>query len=174
MTDAPGTVRAWPGRRDFPLSVAFATGLYSGYLRPAPGTWGSAAACLPAALLLTAETGLSPLEKVVALGIAALIITLVSIPVLNRLEAAGGPHDASDVVIDEFAGQWIALMPVMAYTNTVWPVIAGFLLFRLLDIVKPGPIGWLDRHVGGGFGVMADDVVAGIGAALLLWAGSFL
>jgi phosphatidylglycerophosphatase A len=72
------------------------------------------------------------------------------------------------VVIDEFAGQWIALLPL---THPDLPaLLAAFILFRLLDVTKLGPIGWADRQHGT-FGIMADDIIAGVIAALLLLVG---
>jgi phosphatidylglycerophosphatase A len=72
------------------------------------------------------------------------------------------------VVWDEFVGQWIALAPLVWWPRE-WPwVICGFALFRIFDILKPWPVSWADRKVGGGLGVMLDDVVAGIYAATAL------
>jgi phosphatidylglycerophosphatase A len=84
-------------------------------------------------------------------------------------EGETGDHDASEVVIDEVAGQWIALLPV-AHLDTMpwWTWLIAFALFRLFDIWKPGPIGRLDRSFEGGAGTMADDVAAGLLAALVL------
>ena len=79
-------------------------------------------------------------------------------------EAHSGKKDASEVVIDELAGQWIALLVVPPDWRW-W--LAAFVLFRIFDIVKPGPVRMSER-LPGGFGVMADDVVAGVLAAALL------
>ena len=87
-------------------------------------------------------------------------------------------HDPSEVVIDEVAGQWIALLPVMigashaGFTGTdalaLWPGwVTAFVAFRFFDILKPGPIGWADRQKGP-MGVMLDDVLAGIAAAVIV------
>jgi phosphatidylglycerophosphatase A len=84
-----------------------------------------------------------------------------------------GTHDPSWIVIDEVAGQWTALIPAIVVPERMgldplrlWPAwVAGFLLFRLLDIWKPGPIGWADRSLGVR-GVLLDDLIAGILAAL--------
>ena len=82
------------------------------------------------------------------------------------IRAAGAGDDPGWVVIDEFVGQWLTLLALPA--PSLRGLAAGFVLFRLLDIAKPGPIGWADRRHGP-VAVMADDVVAGaIGAALLL------
>ena len=75
-------------------------------------------------------------------------------------------HDHSGIVWDEFVGFWITmfLIPVTWY----W-ILLGFVLFRLFDILKPWPISWCDKHVHGGFGIMLDDVLAGV----LAWASLY-
>jgi len=80
-----------------------------------------------------------------------------------------GVDDHRALVWDEFIGQWIALLPALA--APWWAIAAGFALFRLFDVLKPWPICALDRRVKGGLGVMLDDVVAGIFAAILLAIG---
>jgi phosphatidylglycerophosphatase A len=131
-----------------------AAGFGTGYAPKAPGTVASAAAVLVGALLLW----LSP----VALAVAALLATFGGFIAVRRAEVAGDP---GWVVIDEFAGQWIAML---ALARPGIPGLLGaFALFRVLDIAKPGPVGWADRQHGA-FGIMADDVVAGVIAALVL------
>ncbi len=80
----------------------------------------------------------------------------------------GGEADPGWVVIDEVAGMWVAMLPLAR--PRAWPVLAAFGLFRWLDIAKPGPVGRVDRMPGRA-GVMGDDLLAGAGAAGLLWAG---
>jgi phosphatidylglycerophosphatase A len=137
-----------------------------GHLRPAPGTWGSLVA-LPVALVLCWIGGpwLLTLGIVVVCGVGF---------VAARAEiAASGDTDPSHVVIDEVAGQWIALMPVAfgagimtVPVTALWPGwVAAFVLFRLFDILKPGPVGWADRRADA-LGLMLDDVIAGVFAAL--------
>jgi phosphatidylglycerophosphatase A len=76
-------------------------------------------------------------------------------------------HDHGGIVFDEFVGFWITMFMV----PNGWPwILAGFAAFRLFDIWKPWPIRWVDRHVEGGFGIMFDDVVAGVAACLSLHA----
>jgi len=87
------------------------------------------------------------------------------------IRAAGADDDPSWVVIDEFAGQWIAMLGLARVT--VLGTLAAFVLFRVLDITKVGPIGWADRRHDA-LGVMADDVIAGLIAALVLWAARLL
>ncbi|MCX8135193.1 MAG: phosphatidylglycerophosphatase A [Roseococcus sp.] len=118
-----------------------------GGLRPAPGTWGSAAV-LPLALL----------PGWVAMAACA-AFTLAGFWALRRLPEAG--QDPDWVVVDEAAGMSLAL----AFAASPSGAALAFALFRLFDIWKPGPVGWADRQPGP-VGVMADDLVAGALAAL--------
>lgn len=80
-------------------------------------------------------------------------------------------HDHGGIVFDEIVGFLVAMIAL----PPAWPwILAGFLLFRVLDIVKPWPIGWLDRRVRGGFGIMLDDLLAGLAAWALLQLASRL
>ena len=137
-----------------------------GYLRPAPGTWGSLAA-LPMAWAFHTLGGL-PL-----LALAVIGTFTKGIWATREMTRGSDDHDPSEIVIDEVAGQFIALLP-LSYASwmhgidilAMWPGwIAAFALFRLFDITKPGPIGRADRR-GDALGVMLDDVIAGIFAAL--------
>lgn len=148
------------------MSRLIATWFYTGYLRPAPGTWGSLAA-LPFAW------GIHVLGGPVALALATALVFAAGLWA-TRVETAGSAdHDPSEIVVDEVVGQWISLLPVSlgaaragADVLALWPgVVAGFILFRLFDIWKPGPVGWADRR-GDALGVMLDDVIAGLFAAL--------
>ncbi|WP_043363834.1 phosphatidylglycerophosphatase A [Belnapia sp. F-4-1] len=125
-----------------------------GLLRPAPGSWGSALV-LPLALLGPAWC--------LAL---ALLLTLLGLWAIDRLLATDRQADPGWVVIDEAAGQLLALAALPS-APTGWGIILAFLLFRLFDVTKPGPVGWADRKHGP-FGIMLDDVVAGAMAAALL------
>ena len=98
------------------------------------------------------------------LAAAALAATLAGVWAIGAARADGDP---SWVVIDEIAGQWITLLALPR--PAPWWLLAAFLLFRVLDIAKPGPIGWADRR-GGPVWVMADDVIAGAIGAVLLFA----
>jgi len=145
-----------------PLSdpgVLVATVFGIGRIKPAPGTWGSLAA-LPLPLL--APDGFDPLYLLVGAGLAFVIGWWAA----NRYQQISGQHDAGEVVIDEVCGQWITLSLV---SLTPFSVLAGFILFRLFDILKPWPISLADRKIGGGFGVMLDDVLAGVAAAACLY-----
>jgi len=148
------------------MTRLIATFVYVGYLKPAPGTWGSLAA-LPAAYLI-ALIGGWPL--IILMAILAYFAGLWA----TRAETEGkANHDPSEIVIDEVVGQWIALLPVVigaqragADLLTLWPGwIAAFVLFRLFDITKPSLVGWADRR-DDAVGVMLDDVIAGIFAAI--------
>ena len=143
-----------------------ATFAYVGLLRPAPGTWGSAAA-LPIAYLLHIFGGLP------ALMIATVLVFAVGWWATAAQTRGKDNHDPSEIVIDEVVGQWIALWPISA---SVWSFagalpaqypgwLLGFAFFRLFDITKPGPVGWADKRADA-FGVMFDDVIAGALAAL--------
>jgi phosphatidylglycerophosphatase A len=133
----------------------------AGLMRPAPGTWGSAAA-LPFAWIL-AYIGGWPL-----LAVGVVVVFAIGWWAAQVYETADGGKDPSSVVIDEVAGQWLTLLPAKAD-----PVLylAGFVLFRIFDIIKPWPVKLADRRVRGGLGIMVDDILAAIyaGALLLAW-----
>ncbi len=134
-----------------------ATWFGSGLLPKAPGTWGSLAA-LPFAYLIVALTGTWGLLA------AAVLAILVGVWAAGVYSARSGQADPQRVVIDEVAGQWLALVPV-AQDLRLYAV--AFLAFRFFDIVKVWPAGRIDRELKGGWGIMLDDVVAGIYAAAL-------
>lgn len=137
-----------------------------GYLRPAPGTWGSLAALPVAYLILSATNAWMLLNLTVFLFISGVIAT-------RAVTEGQDDHDPSYVVIDEVVGQWIALLPVGfgamragVEVSVLWPGwIAAFVLFRLFDIWKPWLVGKADAR-NDALGVMLDDVVAGVFAAL--------
>ena len=138
------------------LPVATVFGL--GRLPAAPGSWASFAALPPAWAIVWAG---GPW----ALGAAALLVGIAGCRAASRYERGTGKRDASEIVVDEVAGQWLVLatLPLdpLAYA-------LGFAAFRLFDIAKPPPVGWIERRVSGGPGVMADDVAAAAYAAALL------
>ena len=139
-----------------PIQLA-AFGFGSGLSPKAPGTVGSAAALLFYPLL-------APLDPIVyALVVAAACV--LGIWICGHASERLNIHDHPGIVWDEFAGMWITLWAVPA--EPLW-VLAGFIVFRILDIAKPWPIGWLDKHTDGGLGIMIDDVVAGIVACAIL------
>jgi phosphatidylglycerophosphatase A len=143
-----------------------ATFFGAGLMRPAPGTWGSLAA-LPVAWAVHVLGGpwALALGALLAFGIGWWA---------TQVETAGRDDpDPSEIVIDEVAGMWIALLPVSfgaagrgVDVLALWPgIVAAFVLFRLFDIWKPGPVGWADRRHDP-LGVMLDDVIAGVFAAI--------
>ncbi len=149
------------------MSRLFATFFGVGLLPWAPGTWGSAAA-IPVAWVLHGLGGF-PL-----LAAATVLVTLLGWWATAEATRGKEDHDPSEIVIDEVAGVWIALWPLSAGLWHAgaepwafpWPGWVGaFVLFRLFDIWKPGPVGWADRR-NDALGVMLDDVIAGVMAAV--------
>lgn len=136
-----------------------AIGLGSGAAPKAPGTWGTVMGVL---LYL-------PLSQLTSTQYAfmLLVTTVFGIYVCEKTSKDWGVHDHGGIVWDEFVGYWITmwLMPV-----TLLNILLGFALFRFFDIVKPWPIRWVDKKVGGGFGIMLDDILAGVMAWLCLYA----
>lgn len=153
-TDARAYSPAW---RDPPTFVATVGGI--GLLPGAPGSWASLAA-LPAAWLILDHFG--PW----ALGAAALAVFALGWWAAASVIRRTGDDDPGPIVIDEVAGQFAALIPAAAEP---WLFVIGFILFRIADIAKPWPVSWVDRRVKGGFGTMADDVLAGIYALAGVW-----
>ena len=140
--------------------ILLATWFGSGMIRPASGTWGSLAT-LPLAVPLWIHTG------AIGLILAAMVLLLVGLWASRHYERQSRQHDSGRIVIDESCGLCVALAG--APMGLEW-LIAAFALFRLFDVVKIGPVGWLDKHLGGAEGVMLDDVMAGIMTALTLLA----
>jgi phosphatidylglycerophosphatase A len=129
----------------------------AGLLKPGPGTYGSISAVL---LWYAAAHALHPAPAALAIGtaMAAILATLIGIPAATIVARESGREDPGHVVIDEVAGQLIALIAIPAD----WPHAAlSLLLFRLFDIFKPPPIGQFERFPGG-TGIMLDDVAAGL------------
>jgi len=137
-----------------------ATGFGVGFSPVAPGTAGSLAALLP-------WLGLRelPFAYCFAAIVLAFALGVWACGWVVRTQRIADPGYA---VWDEFVGQWIALAPLLWHAAG-WPaVVAAFILFRIFDIWKPWPVSWADRTLGGGLGVMLDDVIAGLYAALAL------
>ena len=144
------------------ISVWFATWFGCGFIKPAPGTWGTLGA-LPVGLLIFAQWDFAGLYA------ATILITAIGYWVARSFEKQTGIHDSKMVVIDEVAGMWITLLPVLYYTGIHWVWITlAFLIFRLFDIAKPWPISYCDKHIKGAFGVMLDDILAGFVAAFVI------
>jgi phosphatidylglycerophosphatase A len=150
------------------LALAIATGAGSGYAPIAPGTFGSAAGVV----VYLALAGLGP--PLYALTVVAL--TFLGIWAADVAEREFAAKDDGRIVIDEIVGQLLTLAPLVmlaprvALRSPFW-VVTGFVVFRVLDIWKPGPVRWAERNFRGGAGVVLDDVVAGLFGAVLLAIG---
>lgn len=144
-------------------TLLLAFGFGSGLSPKAPGTVGSLVA-IPLWLLLC--------QLPVALyWMVVLAATLLGVYICGKAAEKLGVHDHSGIVWDEFVGLWIG----MAFLSpTLGSIICGFVLFRFFDIVKPWPIGWLDKKMQGGMGIIIDDIVAGIFAAAIAGCMSYL
>jgi phosphatidylglycerophosphatase A len=148
-----------PGTGSPSALVAFiATGGGSGNLPVAPGTWGSLVA-LPLAAVLAILGG--PW----LLSLAILLAFVSGVWASGRYARAIGRGDPGSVVIDEIAGQWLAILPVALDWRYY---IVAFVLFRFTDITKPWPCRAAERAPGG-VGIMLDDIVAGVYAGVLTW-----
>ena len=134
-----------------------AFGFGSGAAPKAPGTWGT----LAAALIYWPLSQLSPEHYLLML----LVTSVMGIYICGQTARDLGVHDHGSIVWDEFVGFWITMFA--APVGWVW-VVVGFVLFRFFDIIKPWPISWIDKKITGGFGIMLDDVIAGVMAAVVL------
>jgi phosphatidylglycerophosphatase A len=136
-----------------------ATGFGSGLSPIIPGTMGTVAS-IPLYLLIVQL----PFAAYILITIVAAVI---GITICQKTSDDMGVHDHGSIVWDEFVGFWItmAIAPVVSWQ---W-ILAGFVLFRFFDMIKPWPISWLDKHVHGGFGIMVDDILAGFMAMICLW-----
>ncbi len=129
---------------------------YSGLSPKAPGTVGSFVALILA-------IGLLQYISVSNLFMLSILITIIAVKQIDIYEKEVGAHDGKEIVIDELAGMWIALSVANAnFDNMIYIAPLSFFFFRLFDIWKPSIIGKIDQKVKGGWGVMGDDVIAGI------------
>ena len=145
-----------PGRRR--VVVAIATMFGAGYSPIAPGTVGTL-------FTVPIAYGLGLLGRPVFWAATA-AITVLAVWAASQAERVFGEHDSSRIVIDEAAGYLVAMS--LAPGRTIH-LVPAFVLFRALDILKPAPIGAIDRRMGGGIGIVLDDVVAGAYTAGLLF-----
>ena len=146
------------------FSTVIASVFGIGYFPFASGTVASLAAMPLAALILLHGGGM-------VLAAASLVAFAVGVWACGDHVRATGREDPSECVIDEVAGQWLAC----AFASVSFPSLAlAFFLFRLFDIWKPWPVGWADRELPGGLGVMADDMIAGLMAGVLVAAAGYL
>ncbi len=139
-----------------------ALGFGSGLIKPAPGTWGTLIA-IPVYLGLLL---LVPPSSIYYL-ITILVSFTVGVYICGKAAKDVGVHDHGAIVWDEIVGY---LVTMTFFVPTLTNLALGFVLFRLFDILKPWPIKLLDKHVHGGFGIMVDDLLAGVFAWLCLFA----
>ena len=160
MSRLVGSSRAGGLRRLAALAVATAAGV--GFAPVAPGTFGSLVGVGVFALI-------APFGAI-AVAVAAVLVTAVGVWAAGEVEKILDRKDDGRIVIDEVAGQLVALWPLSLLAPerplAPLPLALGFLAFRALDIAKPGPVRWAERHFTGGRGVVFDDVVAGAFAGL--------
>ncbi|MPW51552.1 phosphatidylglycerophosphatase A [Moraxella catarrhalis] len=168
----PATATAWE-KAIYWLGVGLGTGLP----KKAPGTWGTVGGLMIALPMLL--LGFWGFLAVVAVG------CLVGSYVCGKTSKLMGVHDDPHIVFDEWVGMWISLSPsvwLLAQTqdaaktgleyyhpSTALLFIVPFVLFRFFDIMKPPPIKWVDKNVSGGFGILIDDVLAGVMAVIFIF-----
>ncbi len=168
----PATATAWE-RAIYWLGLGLGTGLP----KKAPGTWGTVGGLMIALPMLL--LGFWGFLAVVAVG------CLVGSYVCGKTSKLMGVHDDPHIVFDEWVGMWISLLPsvwLLAQTQdaaktglehyhpiTALLFIVPFVLFRFFDIMKPPPIKWVDKNVSGGFGILIDDVLAGVMAVIFIF-----
>ena len=138
-----------------------ATWFYSGYLKPASGTWGTLAS-LPLCLIILFYFGS------LGLIIGSLILLCIGLWASHVYENKTGVHDSSCIVIDEAAGMMLASLPLTVTMDWI-TITMCFVAFRIFDAIKIGPVGWLDKNIDGALGVMLDDIGAGLMAAILVY-----
>ncbi|WP_093446421.1 phosphatidylglycerophosphatase A [Thiomicrospira sp. ALE5] len=152
---------SWPSWTEFRQNsiLILGFGLGSGMIKKAPGTWGT----LLGWLLFIPLLVYAPILAWLVFGLGLIAGSWIC----GRAAEIVGVHDHGGIVWDEFVGIWLVLLllPDQAW---LWWLLA-FGLFRVFDIIKPWPIGWLDRRVSGGFGIMVDDVVAAMMAIASIW-----
>lgn len=145
------------------VAYLIATWFKSGLSPKAPGTVGSLAT-LPLAFVMIYFYG------TLGIGIAAILIFILGLKATQIvLKDSVDDQDPGFVVVDETVGQLLAFLFVAHLPLNLWAYIFGFTFFRIFDIIKKGPVGYFDRNFHGAFGVMFDDVVAGLMAACCLW-----
>lgn len=149
------------------IAYALATGFGVGFLPFAPGTAGSLEGV--AIYFAIVALNLGDTSSLIALVVITVILLCAGVWASSRVCEVTGLADVQSIVIDEITGQLITLLPLAILSSlSIKGVIIGFGLFRIFDIFKPYPIGRLEK-LHGGLGVMADDALAGVYGALLLW-----
>jgi phosphatidylglycerophosphatase A len=147
------------------LALWIAQGFGSGRIKPAPGTWGT----LFGALVYIGIQAIWPQSQMVWLCIT-LLSFIVGIPLCTSAGTQLGQPDHGSIVWDEIVAIWLVLIFTPALL--AWQ-IGAITLFRLFDITKPPPIGWLDKRLKNGFGVMVDDVLAAIYTLLVIFIAQY-
>ena len=147
------------------LALAISRLAVAGLSPKGPGTCGSFVA------LVLAPWCFMPLAPLVQVAVLAVVFTVGSWAA-GRAEVILNEKDPGQVVVDELLGQWVALMPLGGVVN-IWQLRAAFVLCRTLDIAKPWPIKASENWLPGGYGVMLDDLIGGLGAAGILWLGLY-
>ena len=152
------------------ISWIITTWFGSGLLPKAPGTWGSLAA-IPFAVIISVYT--CPY----ALLFGIIVLFFIGIWASDKIEKSAKIKDPGFIVVDEVVGQWIALLPLPFLYDILYPdsfhlyfaisSVVAFIAFRIFDIRKPWPINYVDSNVHGGYGIMFDDVIAGIYALIV-------
>ena len=137
------------------LWLAFGFG--TGFIRFAPGTWGTLPGVAIAYFLMP-----HPYLHLISIVVLMVIGTYLC----QRASDILGAHDHGGIVIDEIVG---VLITLFFFTPTLLTLILGFIWFRIFDIIKPWPIRWIDKKIHGGLGIMLDDIIAGIFAWPLLY-----
>lgn len=149
------------------IIYSLGVGLGSGLSPKAPGTAGS----LLVLVLVPLWVWLGFYASVAVI----IVMSVVGIWICGRTADIMQVHDDGRIVWDEFAGQSITLLPLLLLNQVHWwSVLLAFGLFRLFDIWKPWPIGYADRQMQGGLGIMLDDILAGVIAAVVLYCGLIL
>ena len=138
--------------------VFVATGFGCGFVPVAPGTVGSIVGVVVWLFVLADQ-------DFYARAAAALAAFFAGVLIVDRVAKRHRPGDAPAIVLDEIVGVWFALL--FAPKSPAW-VAAGFVLFRIADIAKPWPVSWADTRVTGGLGIMADDLIAGLMATVVV------
>lgn len=159
-TSAPVSLKGRPLREKIILFFAFGFG--TGFIRPAPGTWGTIPGVLIAALVMHSL----PLHLAVLT-----VVTVAGIWLCREASNILGVHDHGGIVIDEIAG---VLLTLLCVEPTWFNLLLGFAWFRFFDIIKPFPIRWIDQRIHGGLGIMLDDLLAGLFAMVALYASLLL
>lgn len=162
-----------PGDSDRPsFAVWLATVGPIGWLPVAPGTAGAAfAVCTFVFFSLLVPDEMRGLPALATLLGGTAVLTAGGVRAAELAGQHFGCEDDGRIVVDEVAGQWLTLAPLLVFPGAAlsWPwVVTGFVLFRVFDIWKPGPVRWAERRFPGGLGVMLDDIVAGVLGAVVL------